>query len=57
MRARMPPSPRLSARRTMARYLTEIVRMSAQKMRERTPRTFAGVGGIGWCPVKHSRSA
>ncbi len=37
-RARMPPSPRLSARRIRMRYLTEMIRMSDQRMSERTPR-------------------
>jgi hypothetical protein len=35
--AKMPPSPWLSARITNQQYLTEMVIMSAQKIRDRLP--------------------
>jgi hypothetical protein len=44
--ARMPPSPRLSARRTKTPYLTEMMRISAQKIRDITPKTFSGVAAM-----------
>ena len=52
----MPPSPRLSALNTNARYLTETIRISDQKISDNTPSTFAGVGAIVWGP-KQSFSA
>ena len=39
----MPPSPSLLARMTNVRYLTVTTRMSAQKISDRTPRTFGAV--------------
>ena len=39
--ARMPPSPRLSARRMKATYSMEMTRMRTQKITDRTPRTLA----------------
>jgi hypothetical protein len=44
VRARVPPSPRLSARSMKRRYFAQITRTSAQKTRERTPRMFSGAG-------------
>jgi hypothetical protein len=41
--ARMPPSPRLSARRTKTAYLTEMTSASAQKMSDSTPSTLSRV--------------
>ncbi len=38
MSARMPPSPRLSARITSMTYFTVTIRISDQKIRERMPR-------------------
>jgi hypothetical protein len=38
-------------------YLNETTKLMDQKMRERTPITFSGVGGMLWCPAKHSLSA
>ncbi len=40
---RMPPSPSLSARSTNVQYLSEMTRMSAQKMSDRMPSTFSGL--------------
>jgi hypothetical protein len=42
---------------TTDRYLNVTTNVIAQKTRERTPMTFSGVGGTGWLPAKHSRSA
>ena len=39
VRARMPPSPWLSARSTNTRYFTDITMMSAQTISDSTPRT------------------
>ncbi len=55
--ARMPPSPRLSARSTTPRYFTEITRISDQKISDSTPITLACVGGTAYSPKKHSRIA
>jgi hypothetical protein len=44
VRARIPPSPWLSARMTNARYLIETIREIAQKTSETTPYTSLGVG-------------
>jgi hypothetical protein len=43
--ARMPPSPRLSARMITVAYLSVTTTSSAQKIKERTPRTPASVSG------------
>ena len=40
VRAKMPPSPRLSARMTNNRYFTEIMRINDQKASEQTPNTL-----------------
>ena len=42
--ARMPPSPRLSARMTKTTYFTVTTRISAQAISDRKPSTLAGVG-------------
>ena len=57
MNARMPPSPRLSARIMKTRYLIEITMTSAQKMSDSTPSTLSGVGGMACARWKHSRRA
>jgi hypothetical protein len=57
MRARIPPSPRLSALRMSTRYFTETTRMSDQTMSDSTPMTFAGPESMACVPRKHSRSA
>jgi hypothetical protein len=44
----------LAAFITNPTYLSETTATSAQKTRDRTPRTFAGVGGSAWEPAKHS---
>jgi hypothetical protein len=56
-RARIPPSPRLSACRTTARYLTLITRISDQKIMERMPKMCLGSGSIPCSGLKHSRTA
>ena len=53
----MPPSPRLSARITTPRYLTEITSTRAQKTSDSTPSTSPGVGRTLCTPVKHSLMA
>ena len=50
--ARMPPSPRLSARMTKTRYLIEMTMISDQKISESTPSTLSGVGGDAVLAVK-----
>ena len=50
--ARMPPSPRLSARMTKTRYLSEMTMISDQKISESTPRTFSGVAATPCVHVK-----
>ena len=45
--ARMPPSPWLSARITMAMYLTETTMSSAQMMSDSTPSTLSCVARDG----------
>ena len=44
-KAKMPPSPLSSARKTKMRYLTEITIMSDQKTRDKIPKMLSGVGG------------
>ena len=54
--ARIPPSPRLSARMISVTYLSVTTITSDQKMIERMPSTFSGASE-SWCvPVKHCRS-
>ncbi len=48
--ARMPPSPRLSARMMKVMYFTTMTRMSDQTTSERMPSTLAGVGSTPWGP-------
>ncbi len=45
--ARMPPSPRLSARITRSTYLIVTIRISDQKIRERQPITSQFVAARG----------
>ena len=47
MSAMMPPSPLLSARRTMATYLIDTTTISAHTTSERMPSTLAGSIGTG----------
>ena len=47
IRARMPPSPRLSARMTSMTYLTVTTRINDQKISERTPSTSHEVTPVG----------
>ena len=56
-RARIPPSPRLSARSTSAMYLKETTKLSDQNTSDSTPRTFSGVSGTACFPLKHSLRA
>ena len=53
----MPPSPRLSKRRTYTWYLSVTTMISVQKISDRTPKTLACESGIACGPWKHSRSA
>ena len=48
----MPPSPRLSARRISSAYLSEMIRISAHRISDTTPRTASGVErpAVGWRP-------
>ncbi len=46
--AKIPPSPRLSARMTSARYLTEMITINAQKAMEATPRALVSTTGRSW---------
>lgn len=55
--AKIPPSPRLSARMMKPRYFTATTTTRDQKTRERTPRTLVSVMGMAWSPWKHSLTA
>ena len=55
--ARMPPSPRLSARSTNAMYFTDTMSISAQKISESTPRTFSCDASTPVGPRKQLRKA
>src|SRR3569833_2088224 len=55
--ARLPPSPRLSARIMNSVYFTDTTRISDQKMSERIPRKCALSTASGWAPRKHSLTA
>ena len=55
IRAKMPPSPRLSARNTKTMYLSEMMSTSDQKISDRMPRILSGVAGKGCLPEKVSR--
>ena len=57
IKAKMPPSPLLSARKTYATYLSETISVSAQKISDRMPITFAGVTAMPYSLLKHSRMA
>jgi hypothetical protein len=48
--ARIPPSPSLSARMTIATYLTDVVMISVQTISDSMPRAAAGVAS----PSDHS---
>ena len=54
--ARMPPSPRLSARMISVMYFSVTTITSAQTMTDRTPSTFSGVSERPYCPVNAVRS-
>jgi hypothetical protein len=56
VRARMPPSPWLSARITRARYFTEMMMISAQNAMDATPNAFVVDTARSWCS-KASRKA
>ena len=57
-RARIPPSPLLSARMTNSRYLMLMTTTSDQNTSERRPRTFVSVTASSWpCPWNVSRKA
>src|SRR3569833_413318 len=55
--ARLPPSPRLSARIMNSVYITATTSLSAQKISERIPRICALTMASGWAPMKHSLTA
>jgi len=55
--ARMPPSPRLSARRMKPRYFTEITSTSDQKTSERTPSTSSVLTASPCSGMNDSRTA
>ncbi len=55
--ARMPPSPRLSARSTNSTYFVQTMSTSVQTINDSTPNTFVGSTPTPWLPAKHSRSA
>ena len=44
----MPPSPWLSARKINRAYLTEMIRISAQRISDTTPRIASGTSGPPW---------
>jgi hypothetical protein len=46
-RARLPPSPRLSARMMMLTYFTDTRMMIVQQTSDRMPNRFCGVTGSG----------
>jgi hypothetical protein len=56
-RARLPPSPLLSARTRMATYLRATTMIIAQKIRLSTPNTLVASIASSWWPVKASRKA
>ncbi len=56
IRARIPPSPRLSARMTTVRYLKVTTKLSDQRISERMPSTFCSLTGKPCGPQKHSFS-
>ena len=52
VRARMPPSPWLSARMTNVRYLTQITSTSDQNMSDSRPSTLASMTASWWLPLE-----
>ena len=56
-KARLPPSPLLSARVRMMMYLTLTTSIIDQKISEMTPNTWIWLIGKGWEPAKVSRNA
>ena len=52
--AMMPPSPLLCARRTSVTYLSVTTIISAQKIADSPPSTFATLSGIPWAGLKVS---
>ena len=56
-RARMPPSPALSAFMMKVRYLTATTMISDHTTRESTPRMFSWVGSTPWRSSTHSLMA
>ena len=57
VRERIPPSPRLSARRMKTKYLIEMISTKAQKISDKMPKIFSRAASIACGPVKHSRTA
>ncbi|MFO0875491.1 MAG: hypothetical protein U0575_16205 [Phycisphaerales bacterium] len=55
--ARIPPSPRLSARMMNPRYLTPTTSTSDQTISDMTPSTLLRVASTACSPLKHSRTA
>ncbi len=56
-KARLPPSPLLSARIRMVTYFKVTTIIIDQKMRLSTPKTWRLSTGSGWWPAKVSRKA
>ena len=56
-RARIPPSPALSAFMMKVRYFTVTTIVSDQTMRDRMPSRFSCVGGTPWLASTHSLTA
>src|SRR3569832_2415677 len=54
--ARLPPSPRLSARIMNSVYFTDTTSISDQKISESIPRICALSMASGWAPMKHSKT-
>ena len=55
--AKLPPSPRLSARIVTKTYLTVTTRINAHTSIDSTPRTWKESRGNRCCPIKLSRKA
>ena len=53
----MPPSPLLSARMMRITYFSDTTIISAQKIADRPPRTFAPVSGMPWPGLNVSLTA
>jgi hypothetical protein len=56
-KARLPPSPLLSARMMMETYLIVTTIIIDQKIRLSTPSTFDALGSSVWWPANVSRKA